>query len=136
MAQQWDWLNHLDQVVVCPVPMHWLRRWHRGFNQASLMAHSLGKARQWPVTSLLKRTRHTPPQTQVVPSQRAINVQGSVTAKTIDLAGWTVLLIDDVKTSGSTLKTCCQVLRKMGPSEIHVDVAAVADPKKSDFTTI
>lgn len=147
--RSWRWANmlgklmlpHLDipelhdqQVAVCPVPMHWYRRWERGFNQAHLIADCIGKHYHWPVMPLLKRTRYTPPQTHVVPSQRTTNVSQSVAAKNIDLSDWTVVLVDDVKTSGATLNNCCRKLKGMGCKQIIASVIAVADQHHAHFS--
>jgi ComF family protein len=124
------------QVAVCPVPMHWYRRWDRGFNQAHLIADHVGKHYHWPVMSLLKRIRYTPSQTRVVPSQRTVNVSQSVGAKNINLKDWTIVLVDDVKTSGATLSNCCRQLKTMGCQQIIAAVIAVADPRHDGFKSI
>lgn len=54
----------------------------------------------------------------------------------IDLTGYEVWLIDDVKTTGSTLQACTQLLRKAGARSVHAAVAAVADPKGQNFGAI
>ncbi len=126
----------VDRTVLCPVPMHWYRRWERGYNQAQLIADQVSKQVHLPVMSLLKRSRYTPSQTRVVPSQRTVNVSQSVTSRNMDLTGWTVILIDDVKTSGATLNNCCRQLKKMGCRQIIATVLAVADPKHDDFMSI
>lgn len=144
---QWSWAPHLGRllaervgepidrkkVVVTYVPMHWRRRWRRGFNQAELMAEALGKARRWPVVPLLKRPRWTHPQPAVIGSQREANVKHSFAVREVELAGWQVILIDDIKTSGATVGTCCKLLKSCGARSIHVAVAAVADPKGVKF---
>ncbi|MFN3168366.1 MAG: ComF family protein [Phycisphaeraceae bacterium] len=144
---QWSWAPHLgrllaervgepideNKAVVTYVPMHWRRRWRRGFNQAQLMAEALGKARGWPVVQLLKRPTWTPPQPSVLGSQREANVSKSFEVREVDLDGWQVILIDDIKTSGATLGTCCKLLKGCGARSIHVAVAAVADPKGVKF---
>lgn len=146
-GRQWSWAPHLgrllaervgepieaDKVVVTYVPMHWRRRWRRGFNQAELMARSLGKARRWPMVPMLKRSVWTPPQPSVLGSQREANVKHSFAIRAVDLTGWQVILIDDIKTSGATMGTCCKLLRGCGARSIHVAVAAVADPKGMKF---
>lgn len=145
-GRQWTWAGYLGgqladrlgennagAVVVCPVPMPWRRRWSRGFNQAALIAEAVAEKRQWPLVEALRRTRHTRPQTAVAPSQRPANVRGSLEAAAIDLAGHDVVLIDDIKTSGSTLTACTKLLKQAGARGVHAAVAAVADPKGSDF---
>jgi len=124
------------QVAVCSVPMHWYRRWERGFNQAHLIAGTVGKHFNWPVVPLLHRSRYTPPQTRVIPSQRPVNVSRSVASKKIDLKDWTVVLVDDVKTSGATLNNCCKELKAMGCNHIIAAVIAVADLKNNNFKTV
>ena len=146
-ARQWKWAPYFGgliadrvgepinqgKIVVTYVPMHWRRRWRRGFNQAELMARSLAKARGWPMVPLLKRSQWTHPQTSVIPSQREQNVKHSFELRQVDLDGWQVLLIDDIKTSGATLGTCCRLMKKAGARSIQVAVAAVADPKGTKF---
>lgn len=148
--RQWQWApwfgRHLAasvgepidarRVVVCPVPMHWLRRWRRGFNQSALMAQAVAEVRGWPVADVLRRTRHTPPQTAVAPSQRPANIRGSFTADPVDLTGYEVILIDDVKTTGATLGACAKLLHSLGAASVHCAVAAVADPQGQHFQTI
>ena len=82
---------------------------------------------------LLKRPRWTHPQTTVIPSQRDANVKQSFAARRVDLTGYQVLLIDDIKTSGASVGACCKLLKECGARSIHVAVAAVADPRGMDF---
>lgn len=120
-------------TAVCPVPMHWTRRWLRGYNQAHLIAASFARHHHWPVAPLLQRTHHTPPQTTLPPSRRARNIRGSVAMKPIDLTGWHIWLVDDVKTTGSTLAACAKLLRQAGALSVNAAVVAVADPKGNNF---
>ncbi len=147
---QWRWSSALGELLarqigpsraepmtaVCPVPMHWARRWRRGFNQAHLIAQGIASAHRWPLAPVLRRTRYTRPQTAVAPSQRRANVRDSFTIATVDLSGWTVWLIDDVKTTGATLTACADLLHQRGARCINVAVVAVADPKGGDFKRI
>ncbi len=146
--RQWSWAPWLGQrlasalppittsenVAVCPVPMHWRRRWHRGYNQAHLIAQTIAHQRHWPLVPLLQRVRHTPPQTRIAPSQRHANVRDSFACRPHDLTGWTVWLVDDVKTTGATLNACAKLLQARGAERIFTAVAAVADPRQADFT--
>ncbi|MEM9752741.1 MAG: phosphoribosyltransferase family protein [Planctomycetota bacterium] len=117
------------EVWVTGVPMPWRRRWWRGYNQAERMGRALAEVRGWRYAELLKRTRCPPPQTQVAPSYRAANVSASFVAEDVDLAGVRVVLVDDVLTSGATLRGCVRALQERGVGDISVAVAAVADPK-------
>jgi ComF family protein len=117
------------RIAVCPVPMHWLRRCQRGYNQAHLIARQLARATGWPEAPVLKRIRHTLPQTAVSPGRRAANVRDTFACDRVDLTGWQIVLIDDIKTTGATLGTCARLLRQQGARCVDVAVAAVADPK-------
>jgi ComF family protein len=124
------------KIIVCPVAMHWMGRWHRGYNQAQLMAHALATKRNWPVADLLRRIQHRPPQTAVPVSLRAATVRGSLAINAINLTGYEVIIVDDVKTTGATLASCVRLLRHSGAASITAAVAAVADPHDQDFTAI
>lgn len=143
-AGQWSWAHWFgvllaqaapnletvrpDRTVVCPVPMHWRRRCWRGHNQSQLMARALADCKRWPMASLLRRRRSAPPQTQLPRSKRWDNVRRCFVARPIDLTGWDVWLVDDIKTTGATLRTCARQLKQQGAHQIHIAVAAVADP--------
>jgi predicted amidophosphoribosyltransferase len=89
----------------------------------------MGRQLERPVVELLDRTRYTPPQSLMTPSERARSAKGSVGLKRVDLAGWWVWVVDDVKTTGSTLEACVRALHEGGPEGVSVAVGAVADPK-------
>lgn len=122
--------------VVVHAPMHWTRRWRRGFDQAALMADGLAKARGWRHEPLLKRVQRTAAQTSIPPSQRPANVRHAFAMAEVDLEGRDVILVDDVKTTGATLARCARLLRQHGARTIHATVAAVADPRGQDFTAV
>jgi ComF family protein len=124
------------KLVVCAVPMHRLRMWRRGYNQADLIARAVAEHRGWRFAPILKRTRHTPPQTSIAPSRRHDNVRGSFGIERVDLAGHDVVLIDDVKTTGATLGSCTRLLHEAGARSVHAAVVAVADPKGQAFSGI
>lgn len=120
-------------TALCPVPMHWRRRWSRHYNHARLIAQGIAAHRAWPTLDLLARTAHRPSQTAIPPHQREANVRRCMKARPFNLTGWHVWLVDDVKTSGSTLTQCARLLKKQGAEQVHVAVVCVADPKATDF---
>ncbi|ARN57369.1 double zinc ribbon domain-containing protein [Sedimentisphaera salicampi] len=100
---------------VCPVPLHWTRRWARGFNQAGILAAGL-KSIGIPSRTVLKRTRQTRPQPVMESySKRMRNVRGAFALKRFaDVQGKSILLADDVRTSGATINECARVLKEAG----------------------
>ena len=120
-----------SQTAVVPVPMHWLRRWHRGYNQAEIMARAVAEQNKIALANVLRRVRYTKPQTRLSESQRFANVRGSFDIGPVHLRDWHIWLIDDVKTTGATLAACARLLRKAGAASLNVAVAAVAHPSGS-----
>ncbi len=122
--------------VVCPVPLHWRRRWLRGFNQAELVARALARQRGWALCPLLERVRPTEAQTSLPLSARQANVSGAFAIAEVDLGGHEVWLIDDVKTTGATLRSCARLLRQRSAGRVNIAVIAVADPRNQAFEAI
>jgi ComF family protein len=113
-------LNGADVVV--PVPLHHSRRRARGFNQA----HDLARALGLPVSRALRRVRATKPQTTLPAGQRHRNVRDAFAATRAAgrLSGLTVVIVDDVSTTGATLEACAVVLRQLGVREVRALTAA------------
>jgi len=124
-----------DADLVIPVPLHWSRRYWRGFNQAELLAAHLGL----PVGHVLRRVRRTRPQVELPARERHANVERAFALRRRDawllpawfrhrvgtnLAGLKVVLVDDVTTTGATLESCAGVLIRAGASEVRVLTAA------------
>jgi len=116
-----------ERLVVCPVPMHWARRLGRGYNQAELLAMGLARQLKAPMHSLLTRPRRAPAQTRLPLSLRESNVTRCFATVPARLDGWEVWLVDDVKTTGSTVGACARLLRRAGAVRVNVAVAAVTD---------
>jgi len=110
--------------IIVPVPLHRIRLFKRRYNQASLLANVIAKQNLLPViNNLLIRKKNTPPQASLLFRQRIKNVQGAFTfnAKYNEIIkGKNILLIDDVMTTGATIKSCCRRLLKAGASEVNV----------------
>lgn len=125
-----DALDGADAVV--PVPLHWLRLWDRGFNQADDIAMHLGL----PVWRALRRRRHGPPQAGLPASRRHGNASGAYALSRLEtlrgvrdrarLRGAKVVLVDDVVTTGATLEACAGVLLAAGAARVTAVTAARA----------
>lgn len=109
-------------VIVVPVPLHRRRLWWRGFNQSALVAVRLGQAWGMPVDQyLIRRVRPTPPLKGMNEAERRATVKGAfamVGERRLD--GETVILIDDVMTSGSTAMACATALREAGAGRVEL----------------
>lgn len=117
-------------AIVVPVPLHPIRRLARGYDQALLIGRAFGRAKGIACERILRRKRYTRPQTRMMsPDQRRRNLRGAFGIKAVDLTGMTVWLIDDVSTTGTTVKACARLLKRAGAKRVNVAVVAVADPK-------
>jgi len=114
--------------AVTPVPMHWRRRWSRGFNQSELIAREVARTLRVPVLKATKRTRFTPPQAELTISARRRNAEGSFRAvRGAVVKEKRVLLIDDVLTTGATAGACAAVIKRAGARSVTVLTVARAD---------
>ena len=109
--------NPLPGEIVAPVPMHQRRLRERGYNQAELLARRVAAHSELRYErELLFRTRQVEPQAGIgSAAQRAVNVSGSIgMSGGCDVSGASVILIDDVATTGSTLESCAAALKQAG----------------------
>lgn len=111
-----------SDALVVPVPLHRWRLWGRGFNQSALVAARLGKVWGLEVApTLLTRTRRTRPLKGMDPGERAREVSGAFAVRDgAMLKGRTVVLIDDVVTSGATADACAKALLKGGAKRVEL----------------
>jgi ComF family protein len=102
------------------VPLHRKRFLSRGFNQSELLAEKLGKLLDFKNSNILKRIKSTQTQINLTRKERQENVRFAftLTDKNSDI-NKKVILIDDVVTTGSTLKECAQALADAGYREIY-----------------
>lgn len=110
--------------LIVPVPLHWRRFIGRRYNQSAVLAQAIGKHSGLPMLpDALRRIRPTAPQTGLSREQRKSNVRGAFEAHPKHrerLRGKTVLLIDDVMTTGATLDYCAHALLKGGAVTVNV----------------
>ncbi len=114
-------VEHHWRITLCvPVPLHWLRRLERGFNQAELLAEAVARRTGVRAENALCRRRYTPSQVAVAqPALRRHNLLNAIAARpNAGLAGQRILLIDDVWTTGTTLTECSRVLRAAGAADV------------------
>ncbi len=114
--------------AVVPVPLHWARRWLRGYNQSQALAGSLAKALGIPCRPRwLRRVRWTQSQIPLTAEERRQNLRDAFRARRgLNLDGKTVLLVDDVLTTGTTASEAARALRSARPARIVVAVLASA----------
>ena len=110
-----------DRLLV-PVPLHRTRLWNRGFDQSALLARELSRRLGIDSAPLaMKRTRRTPPLKHMSALQRRRTVAGAfeVRDKSV-VAGKTIILVDDVLTTGSTAEACARTLRRAGAARVEL----------------
>lgn len=107
----------LDANLIVPVPLHQRRLLERGFNQAEVIARHYAALTDIAFVGGLKRVRYTKPQAQMGPEARARNVDGAFVWKGGPVRGH-VLLVDDVCTTGSTLRACAVALHEAGADKV------------------
>ena len=113
--------------VIVPMPLHWRKRWQRGFNQAELLAREISRRTHIPVRRLLRRVRNTSAQAGLTNAKRRLNVSGAFRAKDRSLEGKRVLLVDDVLTTGATGAACARALKNAGARQVTLLTVARAD---------
>jgi ComF family protein len=110
------------------VPLHPDRLKERGFNQAALLAEALGRNSGLPVLTALIRNRNTPSQTHLSAKDRRRNVARAFQVREpAALLGATVVLVDDVATTGATLRECAATLLAAGVAEVRAITVARAE---------
>ena len=110
--------------AIVPVPLHGWRKWRRGYNQSTFMARELSQILHLPCGEPLYRRRHTQPQVELSARERAHNVRAAFEVDAAQLERLnpqrkSILLIDDVCTTGATLQECARVLQKAGIETVY-----------------
>ena len=122
--------------LICPVPLHWSRLFKRRYNQSAILAGHVGALADIDcVPDLLTRTRRTKSQGLMKRADRLGNVRGAFAvnpARDTLVPGRTILLVDDVLTTGATVENCAQTLLKAGAGVVNVlTLARVVLPNRA-----
>lgn len=119
-----DALPDRDFDCISPVPLHPYRLQERGYNQSLLLAQEISRRTGIPTLALLRRDKYRKPQSLTPHAMRQRNVADAFSCVK-DVEGFRVLLIDDVRTSGSTASSCARTLMDAGAESVSLCVAAV-----------
>jgi ComF family protein len=124
--------------VLVAVPLHPVRHFTRGYNQAAVIARYLSKELGKPILRPLKRVRNTESQTNLRSRQKRVeNLKDAFELRSAKaVRDKRVLVIDDVMTTGATLQSAARALKAAEPAALDALVIAVADPKHRDFEVI
>lgn len=105
--------------LVTAVPLHADRLRERGYNQAELLAEALAECLGLPcVPGALTKTRHTEQQARLSAQERLQNVAGAFTADSVQILNKSIIIVDDVVTTGATLRQCATALIAAGAARV------------------
>ena len=114
--------------IIVPMPLHWLRRWQRGFNQALLLARVVSRRTGIPVVNAMRSCRATAHQAGLSNAKRRRNVAGAFSVKKrADVRGLRAMLVDDVFTTGATASAGAAALKRAGADHVSVLTLARTD---------
>lgn len=125
-------IEGIGETLLVPVPLHFLRRWKRGFNQAEVLVDEILKRMEFKKLNLLKRIKNTPQQAKLDRDERLENLKGAFKIdekklrflSSASLADYTIILVDDVASTLSTLEECAKVLSRSGFKDVWGVVVA------------
>ena len=125
--------ERFDAIV--PVPLHWRRRWERGFNQSELLAKGLSGRTGLPVMRAVRRVRSTSAQAGLSNTGRRQNVARAFACRGRNrVAGKHILLIDDVMTTGATGAACARALKSAGAERVALLTLARVDRRMEGWS--
>jgi predicted amidophosphoribosyltransferase len=124
--RQREWVSQHRPDLLLPMPTHWFKRLVRGVNGPDLLAESLGERLEIPAfMDLLLCRRRTRKQGTLLPSERLVNVRDAFRVSAdYDVTGATVLLVDDIMTTGASASEAARTLRRAGAGCVLVVLVA------------
>ena len=121
-----EWIMRCRPDALVPVPIHASKRHVRGYNQAEVLAKELGDILHIPVeTGLIKRVRKTSPMKDLSVSERQNNLKRAFKICRNDVKLSTIIIIDDIYTTGSTIDAMSYELRRVGVERIYFAALAI-----------
>lgn len=116
----------MNYDLIIPVPLHWMRQLNRGYNQAEIIAQQIAQKIGVPMVPLVKRVKYSPYQSALPKADRKENVAHAFALADLadDYRGKRILIVDDLMTTGSTIRQLAKTLEQIKPSAIGVIVAA------------
>ncbi len=112
-----------------PVPLHWIRRFQRGYNQAAILSKGIASSKASINTDLV-RIKNTKRQWNLDTAKRIKNVKGAFALRRNHIfSGKTLCLVDDITTSHATLNECAAILKRAGAKKVYAAVLSVAAKK-------
>jgi len=122
-----DSLDDPSSCLLVPVPLHTVKLRERGYNQSAFLCKGIAETTDIPIAASLKRTRYTRSQTKLSREERQENVAGAFEVrKDVLFEHKTLILIDDVITTGATTVECARALRNYGAEKILATAIALA----------
>ena len=129
----------LQADLIVPVPLHWIKKRKRGFNQSEELGRYISKKLKIPMANYLKRRKNTKPQIGLSGEERRRNVKNAFGVRWLSrrlgifynysfysIKDKSIVLIDDVVTTGATVNECSKVLKRAGAKEVKVICLAIA----------
>ena len=119
-------LFHQEIDYFVPVPLHWLRRFQRGYNQATILSKGIASSKAAINTDIV-RIKNTKRQWNLNTAKRVKNVKGAFAVRRNHVfSGKTICLVDDITTSHATLNECAAILKQVGAKKVYAAVLSVA----------
>lgn len=120
------WIRSCSPQVLIPIPLYWLKKRQRGFNQAEILARKIGKLLEIPVeTKLVARYKKTVPQKELSQRERKNNLKKAFKIRKSNVKLKQVMLVDDIYTTGSTMNEVAKILKQSGVEKVYYIVVCI-----------